>query len=57
MEKKSEGAVRIPAEGLDSFQADFSFLLGAGFADPEHVATHGAERVFIENNFDRLAPP
>jgi hypothetical protein len=42
---------------LDGFQADFSLLLGARFADPDHVAPHGANRVFIEDNFDQLAAP
>jgi hypothetical protein len=45
------------ADPLDGFQADFSFLLGAGFADPDHAAAHGAERVFIADKFDHLAAP
>lgn len=42
---------------LDGFQADFSFLLGASFANPDHAATHEAERVFIGDKFDHLAAP
>ena len=40
---------------LDGFQADFSFLLGAAFANPDHAATRGAKRVFIGDKFDHLA--
>jgi len=40
---------------LDGFQADFSLLLGAGSADPDHTAALGAGRLFIEDNFDHLA--
>jgi hypothetical protein len=40
---------------LDGFQADFSLLLGAGSADPDHTAALDARRLFIENNFDHLA--
>jgi hypothetical protein len=45
------------ADRLDGFQSDFSFLLGASFADPDYAAAHGAERVFIEDNIDHLAAP
>jgi len=45
----------LPNDRLDGFQADFSFLLGAGFADPDHTAPLGAERVFIEDKFDHMA--
>jgi hypothetical protein len=40
---------------LDGFQADFSLLLGAGSADPDHTAALGTGRLFIEENFDHLA--
>jgi hypothetical protein len=50
-------AHRQSADRLDGFQADFSFPLGAGFADPDHPAALGAERVFIEDEFDHLAAP
>jgi hypothetical protein len=42
---------------LDGFQADFSLLLGTGFADPDYAAALGAERLFIEDKFDHLAAP
>ena len=42
---------------LARFQADFSFLLGAGFSDPDHTAALGAGRLFIEDKFDHLAAP
>lgn len=46
----------LPGLGrLARFQADFSFLLGAGFADPDHTAALGAGRLFIEDKFDHLA--
>jgi hypothetical protein len=38
-----------PASLLDGFQADFSFLLGVGFANPDYAAASGAGRVFIED--------
>ncbi len=47
----------LPDDRLDGFQADFSLLLGAGFADPDHTAALGAGRLFIEDNFDQLATP
>jgi len=40
---------------LDGFQADFSLLLRAGFADPDHAAALGAGRLFFEDKFDHLA--
>src|SRR5712664_1635627 len=43
------------ADRLDGFQADFSLLLGARFADPDHAAALGAGHLFIEDNFDHLA--
>ena len=43
--------------GLDSFQPDFAFLLGACFADPNHAASHRVERVFIQDDFDYLSAP
>jgi hypothetical protein len=42
---------------LGGFQADFSFLLGASLADPDHAAAHGVERVGIQDNFDNLTTP
>jgi len=42
---------------LDGFQTDFSLLLGAGSADPDHTAALGAGHLFIEDNFDHLAAP
>jgi hypothetical protein len=42
---------------LGGFQADFTILLGAGFADPDHAAALRAERVFIEDKFDHFAAP
>src|SRR5216684_736814 len=42
---------------LDSFQANFAFLLGAGFADPDHPAALGVGHVFIEDKFDNLTAP
>jgi len=40
---------------LDSFQANFTFLSGADFADPDHSAVLGVGQVFIEDKFDDLA--
>ena len=42
---------------LDGFQTDFSLLLGARFADPDHPAALGVGRVFIEDKFDNLTAP
>jgi hypothetical protein len=42
---------------LNSFQADFTLLLGAGFADPDHTAALRAGGFFIDNKFDQLAAP
>ena len=39
---------------LEGFQADLSFLLGAGFADPDHPAALDGVRVLIEDKFDCL---
>jgi len=47
----------LPDDRLDGFQADFSLLLGAGFADPDHAAALGAGRLFVEDKFDHLAVP
>jgi hypothetical protein len=44
-------------QSLEDFQTDFAFLLGAGFAEPDHPAAHGVERFVIEDEFDRLATP
>jgi len=43
------------ADRLDGFQADFALVLGSSFADPDHAAAHGRERVWIEDNFHHLA--
>ena len=42
---------------LNGFQADFAFVLGVGFADPDHVAAYSVELVLIQNDFDNLAAP
>jgi hypothetical protein len=42
---------------LDGFQPGFPFMLGVGFADPDHTATDGEERVIIEDKFNSLASP
>jgi len=37
----ASGRVRpLPNDCLQGFQADFSFLLGVGFADLDHAAAH-----------------
>ena len=41
---------------LDGFQANFAFVLGTYFADPDHNATHRVQRVFIQDDFDNLTP-
>ncbi|OLB21861.1 MAG: hypothetical protein AUH16_01245 [Acidobacteria bacterium 13_2_20CM_57_7] len=38
---------------LSGFQADFAFLLGASFADPDHAAALEDGRIFIEDNMNR----
>jgi hypothetical protein len=48
---------RLLDDRLHGFQADFSLLLGASFADPDHAAALRAEGVLIEDKFDRLAAP
>jgi hypothetical protein len=53
----ASGSGEAPGGRLDGLQADFSFLLGAGFADPDHAAALGAGRLFIEDKFDHLAAP
>lgn len=45
------------ADRLDYFHADFSLLLGAGSADPDHGAAPEVGRVVFEDNFDQLAAP
>ena len=40
---------------LARFQANFSFLFGTCFADPDHAAALEAKRVLIEDKFDHLA--
>ena len=42
---------------LDLFQADFSLLLGTGFADPDHAASLGVGHLFVDDKFDHLAAP
>jgi len=42
---------------LDGFQTDFSLLLGARFADPDHPTALGVGQVFIEDKFDNLTAP
>ena len=42
---------------LDGFQADFSLLLGAGLADPDHAAALEDRRIFLKDKLDRLAAP
>src|SRR6266404_4484638 len=48
----SSGATR--ADDLYRFQAGLAFLLGASFADPYHAASHGAKRVLVKDELDRL---
>jgi hypothetical protein len=48
---------QVPDDRLDGFEADFSFMLRAGFADPDHAAALGGGHVFIEDKFDHLASP
>jgi len=38
-------------------EPNFAFLFGPGFADPNHAASHGVERVFIQDDFDYLSTP
>jgi hypothetical protein len=42
---------------LNGLQADFSLLLGACFADPDHAAALRAGRFLIDGKFDHLASP
>jgi hypothetical protein len=48
---------RDPAIWLEGFQAELSFTLGAGFADPDHLAALGGGHIFSEDKFDHLAAP
>ena len=32
-------------------------MLGASFADPDHAAAHGVQRVLVQDYFDNLSPP
>ena len=43
--------------GLDGFEADFAFLLGAWFADPDHVAADGLEFILTGDHLHDLAAP
>ncbi len=36
------------------FEADFSLLLGVGFADPDHAAALAERRVFIKDNCESV---
>ena len=45
------------ADRLDGFQPDFSLLLGACFANPDHAAELGACALLIEDEFDYLTAP
>ncbi len=45
------------ADRLDGFQPEFTFVLGVGFADPDHAAPLADGRVFIEDKLDHLAAP
>jgi hypothetical protein len=47
----------LPDDRLDGFQADFSLLLGAGFADPDYATALGARSLFVEDKFKHLAAP
>jgi hypothetical protein len=51
------GKSRYRTFGLARFKTEFSFLLGAGFADPDHSAAFSAGCFFIEDKFDQLAGP
>src|SRR5260370_4936948 len=53
----SRGSVTRPDDHLDGFQTDFSLLLGARFADPDHPAALGVGHAFIEDKFDNLTAP
>ena len=48
---------QLPDDRQDCFQAEFTFLFGAGFADPDHAALLGAGRFLIDGKFDHLAAP
>jgi hypothetical protein len=47
----------LPDDRLDGFQADFSLLLGARFANPDDAAALGAGGLLIEDKFDHFAAP
>jgi hypothetical protein len=47
----------LKVDRLHCFKADFSFPLGAWFADPDHPTALGAGHVFIEDKLDHLAAP
>jgi len=47
----------LPDDRLDDCQADFSLMLGASLADPDHTAPLGAGHLFIEDKFDQLSGP
>src|SRR5258707_2013945 len=51
----SSGVTR--ADDLYRFQAGLAFLLGASFADPYHAASHGAKRILVKDELDRLPTP
>ena len=45
------------ANRLNGFQPDFPFLLGTGFANPDHAAEVGAVASLFEDEFDDLSAP
>ena len=48
-------ALRPTSDRLDDFQADFAFLPGTCFTDPDHPAPLGVGQVFIKDKFELLA--
>jgi hypothetical protein len=40
---------------LKGFEADLAFLLGAGFADPDHAAADGIQFVIARDDLDQLS--
>jgi hypothetical protein len=45
---------RDSARYLNDLHSDFSLLLGANFADPDHPGAHRNERLMFEDNLDHL---
>jgi hypothetical protein len=57
-ERLKDSILGYPAtDRLHDLQADFSLLLGTGFANPDHAASLGVGRLFVEDKFDHLAAP